>query len=102
MAKITFNLLVNTIRGRVDKAYVRRTPSGTMALCKLPDMSNVEWSEAQKAHRQRFGQAVLDAKAALVDPNVRAKYEEAAAKTAGKRAFDLAVSDFYHGKTSAQ
>jgi len=55
MAKITFNLLVHTIRGRVDKAYIRQTPSGALALCKLPDMSNVEWSEAQMAHRRRFG-----------------------------------------------
>jgi hypothetical protein len=60
-------------------------------------MSNVQWSESQQAHRQRFKQAVAYAKAAMAEPTVRAKYEKAALK-AGKRPFDLAVSDYFKGK----
>ena len=100
MAKAILNETIDAYRGKIGKIVFRMTPSGTLSAGKVPDMSNVEWSEAQKAHRERFGQAVIQAKAALLDPNVRAKYKEAAAKTKGKRAFDLAVSDFYHGRTS--
>jgi hypothetical protein len=101
MAKITFNTLVNSIRGKVDNAVIRLTPSGTLALCKMPDMSNVEWSDAQRAHRQRFKEAIALAKEAIADPKVRAKYERAAKKQ-GKRAFDVAVSDFYNRKNSLE
>jgi len=60
-------------------------------------VSKVKWSKAQREHRQRIKQAVGYARAAMADPNVRAKYEKAAAKQ-GKRPFDLAVSDFFQGK----
>ena len=75
----------------------RRTHTGEVILSKIPDMSNVKWSKAQKAHRQRFKQAVAYAKATMAEPTVRASYEKAAAK-AGKRPFDLAVSDNFKGQ----
>lgn len=59
-------------------------------------MSKVKWSKAQKAHRQRFKEAIAYAKATMAEPKVRAQYEKAAAK-AGKRSFDLAVSDYFKG-----
>jgi hypothetical protein len=75
----------------------RRSHTGEMCITKLPDMSNVQWSEAQQAHRQRFKQAVIYAKAAMAEPIVRIQYEKAAVQ-AGKRPFDLAVSDYFKGK----
>ena len=49
-------------------------------MTKVPDMSNVKWSKAQKAHRQRFKKAVTYAKAAMAEPKVRVVYEKIAAK----------------------
>ena len=56
-------------------------------------MAGVQWSPAQAANRKRFSQAVAYARTAMADPQLRAEYEEAAAKS-GKRAFEMAVSDF--------
>ena len=67
-----------------------------MILSKVPDMSKVKWSKAQKAHRQRFKKAVSYARAAMAEPKVRAVYEKMAAKK-GKRPFDMAVSDYFKG-----
>ena len=54
----------------------RRSHTGEMTLIKLADMSNVTWSDAQQAHRQRFKEAVAYAKAAMAEPKVRAVYEK--------------------------
>ena len=75
----------------------RRSHTGEMTITKLPNMSKVKWSKAQKAHRQRFKEAVTYAKAAMEESKVRALYEKAAVKQ-GKRPFDLAVSDYFKGK----
>ncbi len=97
MVKITLNPIIKDARGKLDGLVFRRSHTGEMSLIKLADMSQVKWSKAQKAHRQRFKKAVAYAKAALAEPKVRAKYEKAAVK-AGKRPFDLAVSDYFKGK----
>jgi hypothetical protein len=70
--------------------------TGELSLTKVPDMSRVKWSEAQKEHRQRFKKAVAYARAAIAEPEVRAIYEEMAAKR-NKRPFDMAVSDYFKG-----
>jgi hypothetical protein len=68
-----------------------------MTLIKLADMSKVKWSKAQKEQRLRFKQAVAYAKAALAEPTVRAAYEKEA-KKAKKRAYDIAISDYFKGR----
>ena len=60
-------------------------------------MSKVKWSKAQKAHRQRFKQASVYAKAALAEPKVRARYERRAKKQ-HKRPWDVAMSDYFQRK----
>ena len=60
-------------------------------------MSNVKWSKAQKASRERFANAIDYAKQAMADPKVRAQYEKLA-KKAGRQPFRVAVSDFLAGK----
>src|SRR5258706_15425569 len=97
MAKITLNPIVERAQGKMGNIVFRRSHTGEMSITKLPDMSHVKWSNAQKDHRQRFKQAVAYAKAAMAEPKVRSKYEKAAVK-AGKRPFDLAVSDYFKGK----
>ena len=64
---------------------------------KTPDMSNVKWSKAQKANRQRFAEAIAYARAAMANPAVRAHYERKG-KKANRQPFRVAVSDFYAGK----
>ena len=84
MAKITLSPIFQEIRGKLGDFVFRRTHTGEVILSKIPDMSKVKWSKAQKAHRQRFRKAVAYAKAAL------------AAKM-NKRPFDMAVSDYFKG-----
>lgn len=96
MAKITLNPIVTRAQGKMGSIVFRRSHTGEMSITKLPDMSNVEWSDAQQAHRKRFRQAVAYAKAAMADPKVRAKYEKIAAQK-HKRPFDMAVSDYFKG-----
>jgi hypothetical protein len=97
MAKITLNQIVVDVRGKVGEFVFRRTHTGEVILSKVPDMSNVTWSDAQQAHRQRFKEAVAYAKAAMAEPKVRAVYEKMAAEQ-HKRPFDLAVSDYFKGR----
>ncbi len=96
MTKVTLNPMFERLQGKFGNIVFRLAHSGTLTMTKVPDMSRVKWSEAQVEHRQRFKQAVAYARLAMADPDIRAKYEEAAA-IKGKRPFDLAVSDFFHG-----
>jgi hypothetical protein len=64
---------------------------------KTPDMSNVRWSKAQKANRERFAEAIHYARQAMADPEVCAQYETRG-KRAGRQPFRVAVSDYYAGK----
>ena len=92
MAIITFNNGIVEIHGKVGERIYRRGPNGSTIVCKRPDMSGVQPSEAQKAHRQRFKQAVAYAKAALADPELRARYEAQA--TCDKTPYNLALADY--------
>lgn len=75
----------------------KKSSKGNMIVTKRPDMTGVEWSEAQTAHRARFKQANDYAKAALADPRVRVVYERRA-KRAHRSAFRVAFSDYFAGK----
>jgi hypothetical protein len=97
MAKVKLNPMLKEVRGKLGNTVFRRSHTGDISLIKLADMSNVEWSDAQKAHRQRFKEAVAYAKAAMAEPKVRRRYEKEAAKK-NKRPFDLAVSDYFKGR----
>ena len=77
--------------------WTYRWRNGQQTIMKTPDMSNVEWSEAQNANRRRFAQAIRYAKRAMADPKVRAHYEKLG-KKAGRQPFRVAVSDFLAGK----
>jgi hypothetical protein len=97
MPKVRFNPLIEEIHGTMYDVVFKRSPKGNMIVTKRPDMSRVEWSEAQIAQRARFKQAVAYARAALAEPKVRARYEKQA-KRQHKRAWDVAMSDFFAGK----
>ena len=93
MVKAKLHPVLLELHGKMGDMVFRRTRNGGVSLIRRADMSGVKWSPAQAANRKRFRAAVAYARTALADPQLRAQYEEAAAK-AGKRAFEMAVSDF--------
>lgn len=98
MAKATLNPVFELFTGKIGNLIFRRAHTGKLSVIYRPDMSRVKWSSAQKAHRQRFKEAVLYAKLAMKDPDVRPVYEQMAAeKKSNKRPFDMAVSDYFAG-----
>ena len=99
MAKVIFDpkiIGIKGIRGKVGDVVFRISPSGKTFISKAPDMSNVEWSPAQKENRGRFKQAIAYARAAMADPDVRAMYEKQAAEQ-NRKPFRVAVSDYLKG-----
>ena len=96
MAKIVLNPLIKEIRGKMGDVVFRVSSTGKQTIMKLPDMSRVNWSKAQKEHRQRFKKAIAYAKAAMADPKVSKIYEKRAAKE-NRRPFRVAVSDYLKG-----
>jgi len=95
--KVRLHSPIEEIQGTLYEVVFKCAPNGEMIVTKKPDMSKVKWSKAQKAQRGRIGEASTVVKAALADPKVRAKYERKAKKL-GKRARDLAMSDYFKGK----
>ena len=97
MPKVRLNPLVEEIHGTLYDVVFKKSPTGNIIITKRPDMSNVEWSEAQTAQRSRFKQANDYAKAAMADPKARAIYEKRA-KKAKRTPFRVAFSDYFQGK----
>ena len=85
------------LQGKMGDWTYRRM-YGKQTIMKTPDMSKVQWSQAQKKNRARFAEAIAYARAAMADPQVRAQYEERGAK-ANRQPFRVAVSDFLAGKS---
>jgi len=96
MAKVTLPSWITGIKGRMGDVVFRVSQNGETYITRSPDMSAVEWSPAQQAHRQRFQAAIAYAKAAMADPDARAIYEKQAAAQ-NKRPFQMAVSDYFKG-----
>jgi hypothetical protein len=102
MAKVTLqpgikeNELIKEIRGKAGNVVFRQFPNGDIIISKAPDMSGVEWSPAQQAHRQRFKAAIAYARAAMADSHARAVYEKRAAEQ-NRLPFRVAVSDYFQG-----
>lgn len=96
MVKVILQPGLLALRGKMGDWTYRRM-YGKQTIMKTPDMSNVEWSQAQKQNRQRFGEAIRYAKRAMADPKVRAHYEKVGKKK-DRQPFRVAVSDFLEGK----
>ena len=96
MAKVELDAPFQRFTGKIGKLSYRWM-YGKQTVMKTPDMSKVKWSEAQKANRERFRQAIAYARAAMADPKIRAHYEKVG-KKANRQAFRVAVSDFCEGK----
>ena len=98
MAKVKLNPIIKEIHGKMGDLVFRTTPNGETSLIKRADMSKVEWSDAQKDHRQRMRAAVAYAHAAKKNPAIWRQYQEEAAKE-NRKPFNLAVSDYFKGRT---
>jgi ATP-dependent Clp protease adapter protein ClpS len=97
MPKVTLHPTIRGLSGKMgDVVFRTNRKTGTTTMSKVPDMTKVKWSKAQKAHRRRFKEAVAYAKLVKTQPEVWAVYQKIAKKKR-KRAWDLAVSDHYHG-----
>ena len=98
MTKAYLNPAVKGLSGKMgDVVYRYNRKTGKTSISKVPDMSNVKWSKAQKAQRRRFKQAVAYAQSAKTKPGVWAVYQKVA-KRKRKRAWDIAVGDYFKGK----
>jgi hypothetical protein len=97
MPKVRLKPSLEHFEGTLYQLVFKLSPQGKPIVTKCPDMTNVEWSEAQTAQRQRFKQANEYAKAAMAEPDVRAIYEELAA-IAHKHPYRMAFSDYFQGK----
>jgi hypothetical protein len=97
MPKVRFNPLIEEIEGTLYDVVFKKSPKGNIIITKRPDMTGVEWSEAQQTQRQRFAQANAYAKAAMADPKARAIYVRRA-KRAHRSPFRVAFSDYFAGK----
>ena len=95
MVKVILNPGLRRLSGKMGD-WTYRWMHGKQTLMKTPDMSSVEWSEAQREQRRRFRKAIRYAKQAMADPQARAHYEKLARKT-GRISFRLAVSDYFKG-----
>ena len=98
MAKVKLNPFIKELRGAIGDVVFKTSSTGQVYTAQRPSKSCKAPSEAQKAHRLRFKEATAYAKAALADSDLRARYEELAARE-GKAAYALAVSDYMNGKS---
>ena len=97
MPKVRFKEIVVEIQGTMYDVVFKKSPRGKPIVTKMPDMSGVKWSKAQKANRKRMLYSNDYAKAAMAEPQVRAVYEARAAEE-GRVAYNVALSDYWQGK----
>lgn len=97
--KILLHPMFRWIRGKMGKIVYRLAHNGEVSAYPAPDMSGIEWSQAQKAQRQKLAQATAYGKLAIRDPEIRQYYVQMAKqrKQDQGRPFDMAVSDYFQG-----
>jgi hypothetical protein len=88
------NPTFDEFRESVNNLTYRKAYGKTFASVKIKK-SNVQLSEAQIAHHQRFKAAAAYGKIVMADPTARALYQQAA-KERNMPFFALTVSDFMH------
>ena len=93
MAKVILNPWFVQFQGHIGELVFKRYGE-RMVLASKPDMSGVQWSEAQQAGRERFRRAAKAAKRVLADPVKRAEYA-IQAREQGTTMFGLALRDCY-------
>ena len=102
MEKVRFHPLFEHLRGTIKGMVFRLSHNGKISAYISPDMSRVEWSQAQDAHRERMAESFAYAKQANRDPEIRKIYVQMALENGmnENRPFDMAVSDYYHNRNN--
>jgi hypothetical protein len=96
MTKVRFHPIVEWFTGKMGDLIFRRSHNGKVSVYMAPFMKKVKWSQAQKDHRRRMGEASKYASAAIADPEIRPIYVQMAVdhNRDPRRPFDVAVSDY--------
>ncbi|MDR2423828.1 MAG: hypothetical protein LBD59_03785, partial [Prevotellaceae bacterium] len=92
MAKSKNNVVTFGLSGKIGDLLVFRQKDGQTIVAKVPQQSG-KVSEKQKAHRKRFQQAMIYAKAAVNSPETGDLYKAATKK--GQTPINVAVADFF-------
>ena len=97
MPKVILNPSIEGLSGKMgDVVFRYNKKTGKTSTSKVPDMSKVKWSKAQKAQRRRFKKAVAYVQGLKTKPAVWAIYQKIA-KRKRKRAWDVAMKDYFKG-----
>jgi hypothetical protein len=97
MAKAKLHPTIKGLSGKMgDVVFRYNKKTGKTSTSKVPDMSKVKWSKAQKAQRRRFKKAVAYVQGLKTKPAMWAVYQKIA-KRKRKRAWDVAMKDFFQG-----
>ena len=78
--------------GQFNQQMVLKTYGNKTFLCKYPDMSNVEFTENQKAEQSVFADAIAYARSIIHDPEKKAAFK--ATLEPGRRVYNAAISAF--------
>ena len=97
MPNVILNPAIEGLSGKMgDVVFRYNKKTGKTSTSKIPDMSKVKWSKAQKAQRRRFKQAVAHVQRLKTKPAVWPVYQKIAKKKR-KRAWDVAMKDYFQG-----
>ena len=85
------NILLSSASGKIGDIVIKQYKYGTV-ITKLPDMSKVKPTRAQKKKRNKFADAVAYAKTVIADPKLKAKMKKKAKK--GSTVYHTAIKAF--------
>lgn len=78
--------------GQLNQQMVLKTYGNKTFLSKLPDMSNVEFTENQKAEQGLFADAIAYARSIISDPEKKAAFKQELEP--GRRVYNAAISAY--------
>ena len=97
MAKVTFNQLIELLRGGIGGLVFRKRPDGTIIVSGAPRSNKRKTSQKQKDHRKGFGQKARYARSLAHQYPIYAEMARTeVARGKWKSAYNFALSDCYH------
>ena len=92
MARVGRNIVTQGLSGMIGGTIVFRQVGDQTIVGQAPEKKEREISSNEKAHRAKFGRAILYGKSAVADPISKELYQKQA--ETGKSAYNVAVADF--------
>jgi NADH dehydrogenase/NADH:ubiquinone oxidoreductase subunit G len=93
MAKQEKNIVTQGMSGKLG-GIVFRQVAGKTVISQAPEKSKKEASEKQQKHKEKFQEATIYAKIAVVQEETKELYAKAAKKKKGLSAYNVAVADY--------